>query len=229
VYRAAAVPVEVVRGARAIPVEVHHDWVDVLAAVAGIAGIVGALVAIIALVIARGAAADAKVQREVAEAQRKELNRRAVPVAELDVSAAQPADPSVRWVVLVLGLHNEGDRAAQRVHLNFLIPRPLVWKRIDQFGNDNPEGKIAATPERLGDHDKGAQYWDIDVGWLVPHGGMHRVLYMRLINPAAGTYVLKAAVMNDDLPGGVQAHYWRLTVPDIGGPPASVEPIEPPS
>jgi len=219
-----------VHGSRALPVEVrdvHHDWLDWLAAVAGIAGVVGAIVAVVALVIATRAAADAKVQREAAEAQTRYLERRADPVIQVHASEPRrPADPSHRWVVLTLGLRNEGDRAVEHLPINFLIPDVLTWRRVDQFGHDSDEGAIAHTPERLGDHE-GARYWDIDVGRLVPHGGMNRVLYVQLMTPPPGSYVLKAALMHDDLPKGVRERYWRLTIPEPGVPLGDVEPFEP--
>ena len=180
-------------GARPTQVEVvaaHHDWLDYLAAAAGLAGIVGAIVAIFAVIIAKRAAADAKVQREAVEEEMGERRRRANPVIAVH-AREEPSRPPFepRQVVLTIGLRNLGDRPIEHMALNFLIPASLGWRRADQYGEASGEGKVSHTPERLeGDQGRGANYWDLEnVGRLVPHssGGL-LVFYAPGDRPASG-------------------------------------------
>jgi hypothetical protein len=160
---------------------VHHDWLDYLTAIAGLAGIVGAIVAMVALVIAKRAEKDAKVQREEAEAQRRFRERRAEPVVEVEASDVGMADPKRREIQLTIAFRNEGDKVAEHLHVNFLIPKGLQWQRVDGNGSRSSEGDIKQTDERLGAIDV-ARYWDVDVGRLVPNGAMNRLLYVRITN-----------------------------------------------
>jgi hypothetical protein len=79
------------------------------------------------------------VQREAAEAQTRHLERRADPVIEVHATEElPPADPNRRSFVLTLGFGNEGDRAAEHLPINFLIPQSLDWTRIDQVASHSP-------------------------------------------------------------------------------------------
>jgi hypothetical protein len=176
--------------ATALPVEVvstHRDWLDYAAAAGGVAGVVGALVAIAALVLAKKSADDASISAKAAEkslaimsdeaqAARRLREQRADPVIELH---AKNIEPSVRIageaveatdIVLTLGFRNEGDRTAEYLTINFLIPDSLTWEPCDQFGNPAKEGQIAWTSELLGDHRaQGTGLTNSDASTLAEH------------------------------------------------------------
>jgi hypothetical protein len=226
-------PVEVVRaGNHAIPVEVlgtHHDWLDYFAA---LGGLIGGLAAITALAFAVRSARDASrsagaaersadaaeeslnIMRQEAQAAREERERRADPdvalhIRPLNISAHKPPGA----IILTLEFTNKGTRPAKRLPVNFLMPDSLIFVTCQPDGSPETVGQIMQTPEVLGDH-RGARKWDYDMGPV--EVDVDRVQTFRINNPTAGTYLLRASLMHEDLTQS-RTQRWRLDIPDAGG------------
>lgn len=181
--------------------------------------------AIVALALAIRSAKDASISAAAAEEsltimrdEAKLRARRADPVVFLSAAAIPTAvqDGNGRTdVLLTLGFRNEGERAAEHLNINFLIPEPLSWIACDGWGANNREGSIHGTAEQL-DGSNGARYWRYEIDRLDPRGAVSRVHRLRIYQPWPKTYLLKGVLMQEDLPQGLREHYWRLDVTEQG-------------
>lgn len=217
-----------------LPVEVlstHHDWLDYVAALGGLAG---GIAGVAALIFASRSAEDAKrsataaektaeiaetsltIMREEADVAREMRSRKADPVLILsaEVRGTTPDAPPT-LVILRLAFRNEGDRVADQLMVNFLLPDVFNFIACDQDGNPTPdEGNIATTSEQLGDH-IGAKYWWDEVGPLLARS-VNKLQHLLINRPPPGEHVLKGVLMNEDLPGNERSWRWQLSVPQTG-------------
>jgi hypothetical protein len=217
-----------------VPVEVlssHHDWLGYVAALGGLAG---GIAGVAALIFANRSAEDAKrsataaektaaiaersltIMREEAEVAREMRSRKAEPVLILsaEVRGTMPDAPPT-LVILTLGFRNEGNRVADRLMVNFLVPDNFNFIACDQEGNPTPDaGHVATTSEQLGDH-IGAKYWWDEVGPLLARS-VNKLQHLLINRPPPGEHVLKGVLMNEDLPGNERSWRWQLSVPEAG-------------
>ncbi len=230
--RFAALPVEVISA--------HHDALEKIGAFGGLAG---GLAGITALIFAARSAGDASrsatasersataaetsaelaeqsltILREEAEANREIRSRKAEPVISLflDPAVGTTEDTPPVFVVLVLAFRNKGNKVAERVWINFLVPDSIPrMETVDQAENNTYEGSIAHTSERVGEHE-GAIYWVSDVGPLEAGGSLNVLHRLRLHRPPPGDRIVKGLLINEDLPGRERERYWLLRVPAAG-------------
>jgi hypothetical protein len=225
-------PVEVVRaGHQATPVEVlgaHHSALDYFAA---LGGLVGALAGIVAVVLAvrsahdAGRSADAaeksleaadeslNIMRAEAQAAKDERERRADPDVALYLHHPNVSDNESKAIFLIIEFTNNGARPAERLLVNFLMPDSLMFATCHPDGSPETVGQIMLTPEVLGDHE-GARKWDYDMGPVEVDGS--RAQAFRIESPLAGTYLLRASLMHEDLTQS-RTQRWRLDIPEAAG------------
>jgi hypothetical protein len=249
----AAVRVEVIK---AVPLHVVPHGQDFVENVAAVGSVIAAAVAIVALLVAiQSALSSSKsasaatesltILRAEAKAAAEIRDRRAAPVLNVTAeSRGTSPDGPPALVILRLGFHNEGTRAAALVNVNFLIPEPLIVVTCDRDGAPTDDaGKIEWTGEVLGDVppalNTGSSYWDGRVDNLSARGALYKLQHLCIRKPRSGTFLLKGVLIQEDIPpDGWRADYWRLTIPANGStddvvvspvdePPAS--PADPPS
>jgi hypothetical protein len=216
------VPLKVLSGSSAIPVEVlstHHDLLDVFAA---LGGITGALAALAALRLAARSAKDASgslaiMKREAEEASRIR-EKRAEPALEV---LAHPLDASRSTVILTLVFGNKGTRIAEHVGLNFAVPDTLKILPCSPDGTPEDFGKVVATPKRLSQ--EGGTMWTCDEIGPVRLGA-DVVQHLRLDGTSVAKYDLTARVTYDDAVDSIKLK-WCLHVP---GRPHKIT-VEPPA
>jgi hypothetical protein len=211
-------------------VHVHRDGWDYVAILGGALAAVAASIALFFAVKA-GKAADAtqkaaetlsSVVQSEAAAIRAERARRADPLAMVHANYESVITPETDGdVILTLGFRNEGNRPAERLGVNLLIPATLSFSTCDQYGAATESGRVHFTPESLSlDGDKvedgpGSFYWDENVGPLDPLA-VNKVQFFRIHKPPFGIHVLKAVLMQQDIPGGQRVWLWRLRIPEEG-------------
>jgi hypothetical protein len=238
------VPVEVVHvlNGHGLPVQVTNP-----PALGEVLGLLGILIALAAVIFAAESTRAAKksaglavetlgLMQEEAEAVRAERARRADPVAIVHARNEDLiTERTARDVILTLGFRNNGNRPAERVVVNFLIPVALRFSTCDQYGHATEDGRIYFTPETLDssgnvlDEGAGCHYWAEDVGPIDPVA-MNKVQFLRIYDPTPGIHVLKAALIQQDIPGGLRTWVWRLRIPEYGlvnDPDPIGEPVPP--
>lgn len=125
-------------------------------------------------------------------------------------------------VALTLGFRNVGDRPAERLLVNFLVPDPFYFQLLHRGGtidSDRTREETGFTSERLKGSEEGCFYWDADLGPLDPHA-VNKVQRLT-IHPRQGEWELKAVLMQADIPGGYRTWRWQLTISD--GDPFTTE------
>jgi hypothetical protein len=226
--------IEVVLGVQhPIPVEVlgaHHDGLDYLAA---LGGILGALAAIVALIVAvrsakaasRSATASEKslevadeslgIMRQEAQAAREERERHADVDFDLNVRVFETsADSPPGYVMLDVGVSNDGTRAADSVLCNFYIPKQLSVRSSGPDGSGSGTGRLVSADQTFGKH-KGDGFWADQYG---PIGvGTITVRHLRLDRPPPGTYRLEASLYHDHLTNNERDRAWLIVIPADGG------------
>lgn len=241
---ARVLPVQIVRlKHHAIPVEVlsaHHGVLDYLAL---LTGLVGALAGIVAVIFAIRSAKDASrsaraaeeslaaaseslaIMRAEAKAAKDERDRRADPDITLTPGAvirpSTVAPPG--QVIMRLAFTNAGNRAADRMVINFVVPDSLSLTACNEQGIPMKVGTIMWSSETLGDH-KGVNYWAYTTGPIDP--SINILQYLLFDSPLPGRYMLKAVLTHGDLPDGQRTYYWLLNIPS-SGPDVTVELSEP--
>jgi hypothetical protein len=228
-----AVAVEVVR--------THHDCLEYIAVIGGALGAVAAVIALFVAIKGKNtadASLDAarslsEIAKAEAAAARAERARRADPLAMIHAShEAQFAPETDGDVIVTLGFRNDGNRPAERLGVNFLVPAALRFTTCDQYGANVESGKIHFTPETVGqdgnpvEDGPGSFYWSEDVGPIDPWA-VNKVQFFRIHKPPFGIYALKVVLMQQDIPGGSRIWAWRLRIPRDGRL-SDPDPIGPP-
>ena len=113
--------------------------------------------------------------------------------------------------MLTAALSNRGDRTADRVTFNLVVPDVLPIERCkDEFGLEAlPGGVIRQPGVRLGEYGS-SMFWGGQVGPLDPPP---TVRLERFRIPArAGDYVIQTSLDHEHLPGGEARTDWRLHI-----------------
>jgi hypothetical protein len=191
---------------------------EILSLVAALTGVAAVIAAVSSATSASRSARAAEdtlwLMREEADAVRFERARRADPLILLDAEPTfyGPTEkPNV--VTLTLGFRNVGNRPAERLLVNFLVPDPFYFQLLHQGGtveDDRTAEETGYTSETLAGSEHGCYYWDADLGPLDPHA-VNKVQRL-MIQPRSGIWELKALLMQADIPGGYRTWRWLLTI-----------------
>jgi len=233
--------VDVVQGIHRIPVEVvssHHDALDYLAALGGVVGALAAIVALIVAVCSAKAAsrsatssekslkltgASLEIMRQEAQAARAERERHADVDFDLNVRVFETSvDSPPGYVMLDVGVSNDGTRSADSVLCNFYIPRQLSVRPSGPDGSGSGTGRLISADQTFGKHE-GDGFWAAYYG---PIGvGTITVRHLRLDRPPPGTYRLEGALYHDDLANNERDRAWQIVVP-AEGDEVTLEPVD---
>ncbi len=227
----AAVPVEVVHvlNRHGVPVEIKNP--DSLAEALSL---LVALISIAAVFLAVESAKAAKksanlaedtlgIMQEEAEATRAERARRADPNLSVEAEATNLG------IVLILAFRNEGNRPAERLMVNFLVPDALNVTIIDRRGHLNPEQtaeEVHWTDELLKGSDDGCDYLAVDMGPVDPVA-MNK-LQRLLVRAKDGEWELKGVLIHPDLPTNERTWTWLLRIDDASVAVEALSGPEPP-
>ena len=209
-------------------VHIAHDWLDYFEAIGGLVGGAAALAALVFAGISkrdagrsagaaeRSAAAaeeSLRIWREEAEAARTKRSLRAVPTIRLDAHFGGGAVNDVpSRIVLWAGFSNDGQRDAERVVVNIVVPDSLtIAPCMDEFGlNSSQRGLVRKLPDaRLGEH-TGGVFWSDDVGPV--DVAVSKLLYFVVTPVVAGDHVIETTIAHADLPGRGTVANWLLRV-----------------
>jgi hypothetical protein len=112
-------------------------------------------------------------------------------------------------VTIHLGITNTGDRAAERVAVNIVVPRELRLRP----GGKQGHGNISRTESHdVGRGPEPCIYWNAVLGPFDPEIA-HVAASVQVWEPRPGTYPIYLELMHDDIPARARAELWELVIP----------------
>jgi hypothetical protein len=202
------------------------SWMDYVAAAIGL---LGAVLAGIALWLTHKSAEDAEESRKASERSAKAAEDELIlfkeEVTTTRAERARRAAFSIRLtartgiissqqppanITIDFGIQNTGDRPADRVPVNIVVPRQLSLTPADGTG------RIAeADDQDLGRGREPCIYWSAVLGPFDPDVN-YVPARLAIRNAPAGTHPIYIELMHDDLPRRARAEAWDLVVPPSG-------------
>jgi hypothetical protein len=207
-----------------VPIDIHYTWVEYAAVVGGVAGALVAIVALIFANVSKNAAnASLEIMRKEAAAAQEERERKSELSLTLHVRAFERDAPSPpAYVILDIGVENNGRRPAERVLCNVFIPDGLHVRPCDADGNDAEFGTIFSAETTYGEHGGGGMWSDV----IGPVGPKTITVRNLRCSPSPGTLLLEGALFHEDLDNGELDRAWLVQIPEMGTQVA-IEPTEP--